>query len=151
MPKNRVTIQIDMEDMVKNLEKAGADVRESIGAMLRESKKLVTDALVRDTVKENYPAQGKYSREKGGLAESIDRDESVVWDGYTAEIKVGYDFSKSGMESIMLMYGTKKNGTPRTKKAAKLYDDIYGSKIRKQIAEIQQKKLDEILEKAVKG
>lgn len=144
MPKNRVTLQLDMEDMVESLEKAGADVREAAGVMLRESKKVVTDALVRDTAKENYPAQGKYSR--GQLAASIDRDDSIVWDGYTAEVKIGYDFDKSGMESIMLLYGT-----PRMKKAAKLYNDIYGSKVRKQIAEIQQKKLDEILEKAVKG
>ena len=142
MPKNRIGLEIDLESMITSLEKAGADVKKSIDAVQKASKKAVTDALIKDTVKGNFPAKGKYST--GQLARSIDKDYNVKWQGYVAEVNVGYDFKKSGMESIMLMYGT-----PRMKKAQKLYNDIYGSRIRKEIAEIQQEALNKILERAV--
>ena len=142
MARNRIGLEIDLESMITSLEKAGADVKSAVDEVEKASKKVVTDALVRDTVKANFPAKGKYST--GNLAKSIDKDYSVKWQGYTAEIKVGYDFSKSGMESIMLMYGT-----PRMKKAQKLYNDIYGTKVRKEIAEVQQEALNKILERAV--
>lgn len=142
MPKNKIGLQIDLEDMITSLEKAEVDVKDAIDAVQKASKKAVTDVLTRDTVKGNYPAKGRYS--KGQLAKSIDKDYNVKWQGFTAEINVGYDFKKSGMESIMLMYGT-----PRMKKAQKLYNDIYGSRIRKEIAEIQQEALNKILERAV--
>lgn len=133
--KNRIGLEIDMESMIKDLERSSKDVRSSTTEILQASKEVVTDALVRDTVKQNFPARGKYST--GKLAKSINKDSNVKWSGYVAEIKVGYDFS---LESVMLLYGT-----PRMKKSTKLYNDIYGAKIRKQIAEMQEQKLAEIL------
>lgn len=144
MARNRIGLEIDLESMITALEKAGANVKDAVDAVQKASKKVVTDALVRDTVKGNFPAKGRYST--GRLAKSIDKDYSVKWQGYTAEVKVGYDFKKSGMESIMLMYGT-----PRMKKAQKLYNDIYGTRIHKEIAEIQQEALNKILERVVSG
>lgn len=142
MARNRIGLEIDLESMINSLEKAGSNVKSAVDEVEKASKKVVTDALVRDTVKANFPAKGKYST--GNLAKSIDKDYSVRWQGYTAEIKVGYDFSKSGIESIVLMYGT-----PRMKKAQKLYNDIYGTKVRKEIADVQQEALNKILERAV--
>lgn len=142
MPKNKIGLEIDLESMISSLEKAEANVKDAIDAVQKASKKVVTDALVRDTVKGNFPAKGRYST--GQLAKSIDKDYDVKWQGFTAEVNVGYDFKKSGMESIMLMYGT-----PRMKKAQKLYNDIYGNGIRKEIAEVQQEALNKILERAV--
>lgn len=142
MARNRIGLEIDLESMINSLEKVGANVKDAIEEVEKSSKKVVTDALVRDTVKANFPAKGKYST--GQIAKSIDKDYNVKWQGYTAEIKVGYDFKKSGIESIVLMYGT-----PRMKKAQKLYNDIYGSKVRKEIAEIQQETLNTILERVV--
>ena len=139
MARNRIGLEIDLENMITSLERAGKNVKDSIDEVEKTSKKVVTDALVKDTVKGNFPAKGKYST--GELAKSIDKDYLVKWSGYVAEIKVGYKFS---LESIMLLYGT-----PRMKKATKLYNDIYGSKIRKEIAEIQQETLNKILERAV--
>ena len=142
MARNRIGLEIDLESMITGLEKAGANVKDSVNSVQKASKKVVTDCLVRDTIKSNFPAKGKYST--GCLVKSIDKDYSVKWQGYIAEVKVGYDFKKSGMESIMLMYGT-----PRMKKAQKLYNDIYGSRVRKEIEEIQQEALNKILERAV--
>lgn len=140
--KNKIGLQIDLESMISSLEKAGKDSKVAIESVLIASKQMVTDALVRDTVKSNFPAGGKYS--VGAIAESIDKGCAVKWQGLTSEIPVGYDFDKVGVESIVLLYGT-----PRMKKAQKLYNDIYGSKIKKQIKEVQQETLNKILEGAV--
>ena len=87
----------------------------------------------------NFPAKGKYST---GLTEkSIDRSETVDWNGTKASIKVGFDFKISGLRTIFLMYGT-----PRMKKSPKIYSAIYGAKTKKQIAEIQK----EIFESEIK-
>ena len=141
MSKNKITIQTDLERLIKNLENAGANVNKSIEELEKASKKVVTDNLIKDTIKANYPAHGRYSA--GELAKSIDQDYNVKWTSNVAEISVGYNMKKSGLTSIMLLYGT-----PRMKKSTKLYNDIYGKKTRDKIAEIQQETLNKILERA---
>ena len=59
MGKNKIGLQIDMENMVSSLEAAEADVKDAIANVLKASKRLVTDTLVKDTVKANFPAKGK--------------------------------------------------------------------------------------------
>lgn len=140
MGKNKIGLQIDMENMVSSLEAAEADVKDAIANVLKASKRLVTDTLVKDTVKANFPAKGKYST--GRLAKSIDTNYNVEWKGNVAEIKVGYDFKKDGLVSVFLMYGT-----PRHAKSQKIYNDFYGARIKKQLAQIQQEALNNILER----
>ena len=55
-------------------------------------------------------------------------------------IKVGFDFSESGSTSIFLMYGT-----PKMRPVAGLKAAIYGSKTKKEIAEIQQREVNEVI------
>lgn len=140
MGKNKIGLQIDMENMVSSLEAAEADVKDAIANVLKASKRVVTDTLVKDTVKANFPAKGKYST--GRLAKSIDTNYNVEWKGTVAEIKVGYDFKKDGLVSVFLMYGT-----PRHAKSQKIYNDFYGARIKKQLAQIQQEALNKILER----
>lgn len=140
MGKNKIGLQIDMENMVSSLEAAEADVKDAIANVLKASKRVVTDTLVKDTVKANFPAKGKYST--GRLAKSIDTNYNVEWKGTVAEIKVGYDFKKDGLVSVFLMYGT-----PRHAKSQKIYNDFYGARIKKQLAQIQQEALKNILER----
>ena len=140
MGKNKIGLQIDMENMVSSLEAAEADVKDAIANVLKASKRVVTDTLVKDTVKANFPAKGKYST--GRLAKSIDTNYTVEWKGPVAEIKVGYDFKKDGLVSVFLMYGT-----PRHAKSQKIYNDFYGARIKKQLAQIQQEALKNILER----
>ena len=143
MAKNKLSLQFDgLEDIITKLEESQADIREAVGEALAESKKYVTDTLVRDTVPANYPAKGRYST--GELARSIDKNNSVKWQGLKAEVKVGYKISESGLASIMLLYGT-----PKMKKSQKLYNDIFGSATKKKLAEIQQDTLNGILERVV--
>ena len=136
--KNKIGLQIDLETVISKFEKANKNVKKGIEEMLIESKQAVTQNLEKDTIKQNFPAKGIYS--VGTLKESIDRTDTVDWKGMTAEIKVGYDMNVSGMESVYLLYGT-----PKMNKVQKLYNDIYGSRTKKIIAEIQQNKLNEIL------
>lgn len=141
--KNKIGLQFDgLEDIINKLEKAGADSKEAVDESLKASKSYVTNALLRDTTNANLPAKGKYST--GDLAKSIDTDKTIKWSGLTAEVNVGYDFKKSGLTSIMILYGT-----PRMKKSQKLYNDIYGSATQKKLAEIQQETLNEIVERVV--
>lgn len=145
MAKNKIGLQFDgLEDIINRLEKAGGNVQEAVEESLKASKQYVTDALLRDTTKANYPAGGKYST--GELAKSIDSDMSVKWNGNTAEINVGYDFKKGGLTSVFLMYGT-----PKHAKVQKLYNDVYGSATKKKLAEIQQEALNKVLERTVRG
>ena len=143
MAKNKIGLQFDgLEDIIDKLEKAGADAKEAVDESLKASKNYVTSSLKRDTNNANLPAKGKYST--GELAESIDTDTSVKWNGLTAEVNIGYDFKKSGLTSIMVLYGT-----PKMKKSQKLYNDIYGSATTKKLAEIQQETLNDIVERTV--
>lgn len=145
MPKNKIGIQFDgLERMIKNLESANVDVRKAIDEALVETKKHINAKLERDTINSNFPARGKYSA--GTLKKSIDKEYKVEWAGMIAEIKVGYDFNKSGLESIFMLYGT-----PRHKPAKKLKNDIYGSKTKKELAEVQQKALTNAIERATNG
>lgn len=145
MSSNKINFVIEKDDILLQwIEKAEKDIREVTEKALKASKQLVTQRLDRDTVKPNFPHQGIYSN--GTLKESIDRNYSVEWEGMTASINVGYDFSKSGMESIYLLKGTP-NKTPSIPAAKILYDDIYGNKIRKETRDIQKKTILKILQR----
>lgn len=141
MPKNKIGLQIDgLEEMIMNLEAAEADIKAATESALKASKQVVNQQLTRDTTNANFPAGGKYAT--GALKESIDKDFNVKWEGTTASLKIGYDFKKSGMASILLMYGT-----PKMAKVQKLYDDIYGSKTKRQIKAAQETAIKKVIDR----
>lgn len=74
----------------------------------------------------------KRHHQTGGTESSIQKSSKVGWDGETASVNVGFKISEGGLPSIFLMYGT-----PRQKKDTKLYNDLYGTKTKKQLIEIQ--------------
>lgn len=78
-------------------------------------------------------------RRTGETERSLKRNAEVTWFGTTAEVEVGFDIDNGGLPSVFLMNGTKVNGTPRVKPDTKLYNAIYGSKTKKEIAELQEK------------
>ena len=90
------------------------------------------------------PAGGRYST--GNTKESIDESMTVDWEGMTASIKVGFDFKKSGMTSIFLMYGT-----PKHDPVAGLYAAIYGAKTQREIGAIQAEALQKVIEEFMEG
>ena len=128
------------------LDKLGSTdaMKKGVEEALKDSKKYVNPLIEQSMAKANLPAKGKYST--GGTKDSIDDTADIEWEGMTASIKVGFDFKKSGLKSIFLMYGT-----PRVKPVNGLKNAIYGTKTNKAIAEIQAKALDRVIDEYMEG
>ena len=147
MARNKIGLNFDgWEDYMAKLDKLGGAnaMKKGVNEALIESKKHVNPLIEKNIVKSKLPAKGKYSY--GNTKESIDNEMKAVWTGMTGEIKVGFDFSKSGMKSIFLMYGT-----PKMKPVTGLKSAIYGTNTTKEIAEIQEKVLSETIKKVMEG
>ena len=116
--KNRVGLQFSgFRELAEKLDELEGDLKKTTENALRGSKAIVSSGLKEAARESNYPAHGKYSR--GGTRESIDVSNDVEWSGTLGEIHVGFDFKKSGLKSIFLMYGT-----PRMKKVQEMYDAV---------------------------
>lgn len=145
MARNKIGLQGDMfADYIAKLDKLGGTeaMKQGTNRALQASKEYVNPLIQQAMTK--LPAGGKYST--GRTKESIDFDKTVDWQGYTAGIKVGFDFSKSGLTSIFLMHGT-----PRMRPVAGLKDAIYGNKTQKKIAEIQEAELSRTIKQIMEG
>lgn len=145
MARNRIGLQFDgwTETMAKLDELGGSTaMKRGVEAGLKASKEYVNPQLEKAMSK--LPAGGKYST--GLTKKSIDRDMSVEWEGMTGEIKVGFDFSKSGLTSIFLMYGT-----PRMDPVSGLKAAIYGAKTKKQIKELQAEAVNKVIKRIMEG
>ena len=141
MARNKIGLQFSgLDEMIERLEAAEASIKAATEAALKSSKQVVNEGLTRDTTNANFPARGKYAT--GALKKSIDKDFNVNWEGTTASLKIGYDFKKSGMASIFLMYGT-----PKMPKVQKLYDDIYGNRTKRKVAEAQEAAMQKIVDR----
>lgn len=150
MARNKIGLVANgLEEYMNKLEELGgtAAMKKGAEAALKASKKYVNPLIEQAMTK--LPAGGRYST--GDTKESIDKDMSVEWEGLTGSIKVGFDFSKSGLKSIFLMYGTELNGTPRMKPVTGLKAAIYGNKTKKAIAELQGEALAETIREIMEG
>lgn len=145
MARNKIGLQFDgWEDYMAKLDKLGgsAVMKRGVESALKASKQHINPLIEQSMNK--LPAGGKYST--GDTKKSIDKDYKVKWEGMTGSIKVGFDFSKSGTTSIFLMYGT-----PRMKPVSGLKNAIYGAKTKKEIAEIQEKVLSDVIKRVMEG
>lgn len=131
---------------MNKLEELGgaAAMKKGAEAALKASKKYVNPLIEQRMATGNLPAKGKYSF--GDTKDSIDEDMDIAWSGLTGEIKVGFDFSKSGLTSIFLMYGT-----PKMKPVTGLKAAIYGTKTKKAIAELQGEALANAIREIMEG
>lgn len=145
MGRNRLSLQGDIfEDYLAKLDNLGGSeaMQKGTELALKVSKAYVNPQI--EKAMNNLPAGGKYST--GATKESIDKSVNVDWQGFTAEIKVGFDFKKSGLKSIFLMYGT-----PKMKPVTGLKAAIYGTKTQKQITKLQAEALDEVVKMVMEG
>ena len=145
MARNRIGLQFNgWEDYIAKLDELGGTkaMKKGVEEALIESKKHVNPLIEKSMGK--LPAGGRYST--GDTKKSIDNENKVEWSGMTGEIKIGFDFSKSGLKSIFLMYGT-----PKMKPVTGLKSAIYGTKTQKEIAEIQEKVLSDAIKKVMEG
>lgn len=145
MARNRIGLQFNgWDEYIAKLDELGGTqlMKKGVEEALIESKKHVNPLIEKAMTK--LPARGKYST--GDTKKSIDKDNKVDWSGMTGEIKVGFDFSKSGTTSIFLMYGT-----PRMKPVSGLKSAIYGAKTQKETAEIQERVLSDVIKRVMEG
>ena len=145
MARNKIGLQVEgFEEYMSRLDELGGSqaMKRGVESALKASKQYVNPLI--NQAMSNLPASGKYST--GDTKQSIDKDMKVDWEGQTASIKVGFDFQKSGMKSIYLMYGTPKMSPVKGLKAT-----IYGSKTKKQIAEIQGEALNKVIKRIMEG
>ncbi len=145
MARNKIGLQASgFEDYMSKLDELGGSkaMTRGVESALRASKQYVNPLIESSMAK--LPAGGRYS--SGNTKKSIDRDMSVEWQGMTATIKVGFDFSKSGVTSIFLMYGT-----PKMKPVAGLKNAVYGAKTKKELATIQEEALTKVISRIMEG
>ncbi len=145
MARNKIGLQASgFEDYITKLDELGGSkaMKRGVESALKASKKYVNPLIEKSMTK--LPAGGKYS--SGNTKESIDKDMSVEWSGMTATIKVGFDFSKSGVTSIFLMYGT-----PKMKPVTGLKNAVYGAKTKKELATIQEEALMKVIKRIMEG
>ena len=147
MAKNRMGLQFDgWEETITKLNNLAGNsgAAKAVSEALIKSKEYVNEGIEKAVNSGSLPAKGKYS--KGRTRKSLNKDSEVQWQGQTASIKVGFDFKKSGTTSIFLMYGT-----PKMKPAKGLKSAIYGSKARKEIAEIQSEIINKHIKEVMEG
>lgn len=147
--KTKLTMDFPgLEEYAYKLEKLGKDLKKIAGEALKESAQYVTDNLERDI---------KPHKRTGATEKSLIKNAPVEWSGMRASIDVGFDIINGGLPSIFLMHGAKphsprgKNqpGRSRTPQDKKLYDDVYGSKTKKKIKEIQENVFAKAIDKAM--
>lgn len=150
MARNKIGLQVkELDYYMAKLDELGNGkaMKRGVEAALKASKQHVNPLIETAMAKSNLPAGGKYST--GRTKDSIDKDMIVEWQGMTASIKIGFDFKKSGLVSILLMHGV--NGTPRIAPVAGLKNAIYGTKTQKEIAAIQEEELQKVILRIMEG
>lgn len=131
---------------MEKLDKVGGSdaMKRGVEAGLKASKQYVNPELKRLSANANLPAGGKYA--SGDLRNSIDTDMEIDWQGLEGSIKVGFDFSKSGMVSIFMLYGT-----PRHAPVNGLYEAIYGQRTTRQITKLQKEAVQKVIKRVMEG
>lgn len=137
MAKNKIGLKFKgFDEMIADLEALNGDVKQAVEGSLRVAHDTATPKLLADMRKH---------KRTGNTAQAIVKKSKVKWDGTTAAIKVGFQFPE-GLPSVFLMYGT-----PRVPKDQKLYNDVYGSAVKREIAKKQKKIFEEMIRKRMGG
>lgn len=138
MARNKFQLEFKgFGELCKRLEELGGDLRETTEKALQNTHDHITPKLHEDMVRHHRT---------GNTEGSITDDAKIEWNGDIASIKVGFYISNGGLASIFLMYGT-----PRHKPDRQLYNDIYGTKTKKEVAELQEKTFSRAISKRLGG
>lgn len=147
MARNKMQLKVKgFEEYMAKLDEVGGSpaMKRGVEGALLASKEHVNQNL--DTIMRppNMPAQGKYWT--GDTKASIDRNMKVQWEGLIGSVKVGFDWSKSGIVSQVLMYGT-----ASVPPVDGLYDTIFGAKTKREVAKLQAEALNKVIKRIMEG
>lgn len=131
-----------LEKYGEQLEALGgsAALKRAVQAGMAQAKLAINTQVTAAIQPGNLPAGGKYST--GDTQASLDKNMAATWEGNIATLPVGFDMSKSGITSILLIYGT-----PKMKPATGLHDALYGKKAQRKAREAQEAAMLTILER----
>lgn len=126
----RNTLKLDLSgfnELVIKLESLQGDVNQ----MVKDALEKAGEKIERDTLaaiqRQNLPAKGKFSQ--GDTEKSVVQNPSVTWSGTTAEINVGFDYSKHGAGGYLIKgYFQDYHGTPRVMKPDMVLKKMYTGK-----------------------
>lgn len=129
-----------LEKYAERLELAGGSdaVQKAAQAAMVRAKAIINADIRAAMQPGNLPAHGSYST--GSTADSLDETSTVGWEGNTASLPLGFDMKKSGITSILLMYGT-----PKMQPARGLREAVYGERTRKKVRDEMETAIGDIL------
>ena len=142
----RTTLILDtsgFERYLARLQTLSGNVERTVERALKDSAEQIRDDTLEAIAKPHLPALGKYSH--GDTKKSVVTDTTPHWEGRTAWVPIGFDFSKPGAGGYLI------TGTPKMQPDKKLHA-MYKQK--KYMADIQRHManvvLDEIAEEMTK-
>lgn len=122
-------------------ELGGTDaLKEAAAAGMARAKKEINKQVTAAMQTSNLPAGGKYST--GDTLASLDQNMTATVNGNVLSLPLGFDMAKSGITSILLMYGT-----PKMRPVPGLVDAIYGKKGKAAARKAQEEAMQEILKR----
>lgn len=138
MAKNKIGLEFSgWKELLEKLDMSGGDIEEAVEKSLEVASKTVSTKISQDM---------KRHHRTGRTEKSIIQNPEIEWEGKTANVGIGFDFNEGGLTSVFLMYGT-----PRSKPDRKIYNDIYGAKVKKEIGEKQEEIFQAMLAKRFGG
>ena len=128
----------EMAALSETIEKMGGNLEQACEDALLATHNLITPQL---------SAGIERHVQTGETQGSLDRAPRVQWINPTkAQVNIGFDLEAGGWPSIFLMWGT-----PKMKPDAALNNAAFGSKIRREVANIQRETLEAVARKLSRG
>lgn len=130
-----------LEQIITQLEGIGGDVKQAVTDALEQAAETIEFDTKEAMRFENLPAKGKFSSGKGDYRQgktykTIIEGSKAVWNGTTAEIAVGFDYSLPGAGGILITG----RGTPHQEPVKPLQNiykkKAYMAKIQADMAEV---------------
>lgn len=103
----KLEITDGMKRMIVELERMGAEVQPIVEKVMTQTAQRIQVDTVKAIADANLPRGGKYRREPSKTKASIVRDLQVRWEGLSAWIPIGFDFSVPGAGGYLI------TGTPK--------------------------------------
>ena len=146
MPSHKFGIDFsELEAVIKDLERAGGNVKQTTEKALIKSHEYVTPLIKKKLDVSNLPAKGKYSsQERKHSLKQVIEEPNITWDGTSCEVDVGFNL-KETLVPIYLIRGTKDQAPVKGLKSA-----LEGNNTQKKIAEIQEEVFFEAIENMFK-